>query len=415
MSVSKRVTNSEIFYKLPQTKVLFLREIKQSQLLSALWSRKATPSDDINCISSLPVPVKGWKQTFHEIKLSNPEKSNPSLLFKQVVGYGRIMFKFYKTGITNIWKNRQQMNQLRNHIFKIEGQLDNRGNDVAIKLPPFTKLTELMSQKLFIDRIEFKSRNQKTAGDVKRSTGTAEQTTTPQLFNISRSQYQLLKRTPHDLLRLPLFAIIALIFEEFTPVICYIFPQITPRTCVIPSLLPKIWSSKPIQTLTNETINMNSTNLTDLSLKTAYNLQPHRVRLLSQSLGLVNKHVPISLYPMIYLRNRLQEHYNYLNVDNYYLTGFNTQANIWNLTNQELLLACLERNLIFDIKKDITEFSNLIDDNTRQTFEQRYFQELRIKLLQFLIEFPGANVGYLCINHSIPNRNEQTEKILEWL
>ncbi|EGW31232.1 uncharacterized protein SPAPADRAFT_61808 [Spathaspora passalidarum NRRL Y-27907] len=271
-----------------------------------------------------------------------------------------------------------------------------------------------MAQKLSSDRIEYRARNSRATGDVKRSTGfDYEQTITPELFNISRSQYQLLKRTPHDVIRLPLFALIALIFEELTPLICYVFPEITPRTCVIPPLLPKIWSSKPIKTLTTETIHMNETKLADLSLKTAYNLEPHRVKLLARALGLTSKIVPTSLYPISYLRNQLQHHYNYLQVDNYYLCGFNSQANIWNLTNQELLLACLERNLIFDIKLDVAQFNELIDDASKQAFEKKYFDDLRYKLLQFLIDFPNANIGYLCITHSISNRKEQTDKLVE--
>lgn len=56
---------------------------------------------------------------------------------------------------------------------------------------------------------------------------------------ISRAEYHLLKRTRADLSRVPLFALIFLIFSEYTPLVVVAFSGAVPRTLWIPKQVQK--------------------------------------------------------------------------------------------------------------------------------------------------------------------------------
>ncbi|KEZ40721.1 hypothetical protein SAPIO_CDS8662 [Scedosporium apiospermum] len=55
----------------------------------------------------------------------------------------------------------------------------------------------------------------------------------------SRSDWILLWRVRHDMGRLPVFAVVVLLFEELTPLVAYAFEGIMPHTCRLPQHLEK--------------------------------------------------------------------------------------------------------------------------------------------------------------------------------
>lgn len=59
----------------------------------------------------------------------------------------------------------------------------------------------------------------------------------PQTF--SRADWILLWRVRHDMARIPVFALVVLIFEELTPLVAYVFEGIMPYTCRLPQHLEK--------------------------------------------------------------------------------------------------------------------------------------------------------------------------------
>lgn len=51
---------------------------------------------------------------------------------------------------------------------------------------------------------------------------------------LTRSDFQLLRRSRHDLVRIPLFALVVCVFGEFTPLVVLVLSDVVPRTCKIP-------------------------------------------------------------------------------------------------------------------------------------------------------------------------------------
>lgn len=405
------------FFAFPASKAKFSQQLGKSQLLSTLWYKSPsfnTESDGLNAPSTLPLDLKPKAEIFHEVEVENPNKTGILLKVKQFGTYGKSLVKFYKKGVSNVWNNKKEFNKLMKKDFKIVNQLNNRGKQIDIRIPNFQKLTHVMSQAIYMNKIENSTLNDNTRGDVIRS-DVMEKKIDEGLFNMTRYQYQLIRRTRKDFLKLPTFAVIFAVFFEFTPVICYAFPEITPLTCILPSLVPRIWNANASKKLRDHRLQKKGEILEDLALRNSYNIPLDEARLLCKALCLTSKYVPNILYPETVIRGRLQLHYNYLKADNYYLSGLNGESsgNIWNLSQQELFRACLERNLILDLKQDIKNYDNIDDEATQKVYEEKYFAQLRFKLFHFIVDFEQYNIGYLGMNHLVKD-NMETESLLLW-
>lgn len=412
------VTGSKVsFFAFPASKLKFNQQLSKSQLLSTLWYKSPSfdsERDALNAPSTLPLDLKPRAEIYHEVQVENPNQKGAILKAKQLGKYGKSLVKFYKKGVSNVWNNKKEFNRLMKKDFKIINQLNNRGKQTDIRIPNFQKLTQEMSQAIYMNKVENSTLNDNTRGDVVRS-DVIEKTIDEGLFNMTRHQYQLIRRTRKDFLKLPSFAVIFAAFFEFTPVVCYAIPEITPLTCILPSLAPRIWSANANKKLRDHRMDKTDENLDDLALRNAYNIPLDEARLLCRALCLTSKYVPSSFYPETVVRGRLQLHYNYLQVDNYYLSGLNGEGsgNIWNLSQQELFRACLERNLILDLKQDMKNFDNIEDEATQAVYEEKYFTELRLKLFHFIVDFEQYNIGYLGMNHLVKDSMD-TESLLLW-
>lgn len=357
------------FFQFPAGKAKFIEATKTSTLLRSLWEISQKPS--INVPKTLPIQLKSKDEIYEYVKLNH--NSRLPLKVSQGLGYAKELMNFYKNGIKNVWNNKTEVNELLKN-YKISA-LTRKGTDQNIKIDNFDKLTKELA-------LAIQSLNQ---------------------LNFSRYEYQLVNRTGKDFYKIPLFVLICLIFAETTPLLCYALPQITPSTCVLPSILPRLWNVQASNELVKVRANLSQEELESTALKTAYNLPLNQVRLLSKTLRLTFKYIPIQLYPESLLRDRLNNYYLYLKVDNYFISGLNN-GNVWDLSNQELINACLERNLIKDIKKDV-ENLDIKDKEKRSLAEENYYNELRLKLIKFIIDFENYNIGYLGLTHVIDQPN----------
>lgn len=386
------------FYKLPAQKLVFLHDLKKSPRLASIWSY--SDSTTINATKTLPITIQSKQEIYTQVVHDYPDKQGVSLKLKQAITYAKTIINFYKLGIKNVWQNQLSLREFKKDFYIDHVNLI--GKEVKIKIPSFNKLVEVMSQRVYIEKVEIVTFNKNTKGDVKKTT---DESSLP-IFNMTREQFQIYKRTPPDFYKIPLFALICLVFEELTPVLCYLIPEITPSTCVLPNILPRIWNPKGINKLKELNQELSESQMIDLSSKTSYNLDLEHARHLCQSLRLVSRIVPIQLYPETYLRDKLQQYYNYLIIDNYYLSGLNGDGNLWNLNDQELIVACLERNLIQDIVNDTKKFNQISDPIQKEMFQDKYMNKLRVNLFQFLVDFSHFNIGYLSVHHVIPRKEE---------
>lgn len=361
----------------------FRSRLQSSPLLSALWSKSS--GANINCPPTLPMDISSREKLYADVKNEKPRLA-PALHLAQTMAYAKQLLRFYRCGISAVWSNTKEARRLRRRQYKIGPFLDRTGNDGAISVPRFRVLVGIMAQTLYMDGVQ----RQSSATDVIRHDSTDEKTggSNGGLFQMLRRDFQLLHRAPQDTAKLPLFAIVATLFGEMTPLLCWAVPEIMPLTCCLPLLLPRVWRAEPLKQLRGFVQAEASTE--DYAQKTAFNLPIAHVRAIATALRLKARHLPLWVYPEQILRQRVQDYFNYLCVDNYYLSGLNGDGNLWNLSTQELVLACLERNLI-------TDLAELVRIQSLGTLEERTssLDELRLKLMQFIANAASANVGYL--------------------
>lgn len=332
------------------TKAAFMALVRQLQLLTALWESQG---NHVNALLTLPKHLKPKVDVFDEVR---QQRGNVAVF--QWFAYGKQIVGFYKDGLKNVWTNHRQVK----------------------KLEPVP--VQEMAQTLYQSTVECEAKR----GDLVKA---GAQLVEPRLFKLSRSEFQLVRRTNRDFYKLFSFGALFLIFMEFTPLLCYVFPEVTPLTCILPMFWKRIYNSRPTPNVEDP----------EYATKTAYSIPAEHVAPLADALKIKSKNVPAFFYPETVLRRRLQFYCNYLKVDNYYLSGLNGDGNIWSLAPQELVLACLERNLQVDLKK-YTEIE-LKSVKERASEEKAFLDELRLRLFQFIVDFEKANAGYLLSGRSV--------------
>lgn len=358
-------------FAFPVLRTELLQQTKKVPAIASLWKR--FDKDTVNVPKTLPAQYKTKSEINGEVAAANVGSSLATLQFKSTVAFAKAIIKFYKTGVSKVYNNKKEVKSLlKNHKLT---HINSKGKEIDIRIPDFQKLTNEFAQAIYMDKIE---RSSKSESSVVRH----EESLSP-LFNFSRYQYQLMRRTKQDFYKIPMFGVVFFIFMEFTPIVCYAFPNIAPLTCIIPSMLLKVWHPQGLQVLKDK--------VADLAIKNAYNLPLEDVRTLSKNLNLVSRYLPIWIYPESYLRNKLQDYHNYLTVDNFFLAGYNDGGNIWNLEDKELQVACLERNMV----NDIEGLSNADMD------------VLRLRLFRFVVDFEENGIGYLKAQHGLDDVNKE--------
>lgn len=362
------------------------RELRRLPLLQSLWAPASNSA--VNNLNTLPLEIRTKKEITHHVATTT-SKSGMSLKMSLNWAYAKELIRFYKHGVKTVWRNHKELRDLKKHSFRISGKLSNNGKQVDIRIPNFSVLAKELNQSLYMATVE-KSK----MSDGKSLVDHDSSVYPEKLFNLSRSQFLLFKRTPKDFYKLPTFSLIFAIFVEMTPLLCYAFPEITPSTCVLPSLLPRIYSQKNAENVREiATSALQSTSPEDYAIKSAYNLPPHQVQALADTLRLKTKYIPAYCFPISILRDRLHNHHIFLKVDNYYLSGLNGNGNVWDLAALEVVKACLDRNLIPDIN-ELAKIEQLPVDE-REDKLKLYIDRLRFALVQFIMNY--ENVGLLCV------------------
>ncbi|SGZ54080.1 CIC11C00000001211 [Sungouiella intermedia] len=386
-------------------KKAFTSQVSKSQILKSLWKKSTATS--VNSPNTLPLDIPSKEDIYANIAKEQAAKGtkSPFLKMNQGFSYAKQLISFYRHGVSVVWQNNKKMKEIRKRKYKLEDQLDRAGVETDVVLPRFTPLANTLAQVLYMNFVENRSKNENTSSDVIRTDKAVATTVDEGLFLLTRAEFQLLKRTPSDFAKIPMFAVLVAIFMEMTPVLCYTFPEVTPSTCVLPSILPRIWNSKTGKKLRESITAESAAPLDDYAMKTAYNMPLEHVHLLTGALRLKSKYIPLAMYPESVLRARLQNYYNYLTVDNYYLSGLNGGGNLWGLDISELVLACLERNLVDDIDA-------LVKIQSLGTLEEKKaeIESLQMKLFQSIANFQNCNIGYLAIGHLLPKPDIGVEK-----
>ncbi|KAI9680738.1 MAG: hypothetical protein M1817_004178 [Caeruleum heppii] len=184
---------------------------------------------------------------------------------------GKGYLTFYKTGVKNVWANFQRSRTLRALIAsRADGSLPHA-----------------LSQNL-----------------------------------LSRADYQLLHRSAHDVRRVPLFALILLVFAEWTPFIVPFVPSVVPRTCWIPSQVltdREKLEGRRRESFRNLVVPPPTPSNTDHETAVSDLNRDHLLHI-SNSLNLHSVWWPTSLAPeslpaTALLQSRVRKHVGYLDMD----------------------------------------------------------------------------------------------------
>lgn len=138
-------------------------------------------------VSTLPAPIS--------IPPRNKEQSYSSYLW----GAGKTYLGFYKTGIKNVLGNRRLAAAVRHRLNSTQ----------TPQLPP-------------------------SPSDSKQNPQTFAQNLYAK-YVLTRAEFQLLRRSSHDMSRVPIFGVLFVILGEWLPVVAVLFTPLLPYTCRIPA------------------------------------------------------------------------------------------------------------------------------------------------------------------------------------
>ena len=142
--------------------------------------------------STLPAPI------------SLPEREKDQKFISYAWRTGRAYLSFYKTGLKAIFANRRAAGPLRHHL----------NSKQTPQLPPSPYSSSSSSSE---KDAEFGETPQELAS-----------------YPISRAEFQLLRRSRHDVSRIPIFALLFAILGEWLPLVVFFFTPLVPYTCRIP-------------------------------------------------------------------------------------------------------------------------------------------------------------------------------------
>lgn len=160
---------------------------------------------------------------------------------------------------------------------------------------------------------------------------------------ITRSEFQLLERSKHDIMRLPVFGLVALACGEFTPLIVVLFSNIVPWTCRIPKQILKdrqTLEKRRAISFTNLTVPPPETPGTEFLVR-------QQLIHISWSLGLSSSMwdwlggqypgLPTSL-----LRRRVERRTHYLEIDDELIRK---DGGVGEMSEEEVQMACVQRGI----------------------------------------------------------------------
>lgn len=321
-------------------------------------------NDNLNAISSLP----------YSIVL--PPKDPSVSTFKRLMAIGKEYVKLYKSGISNVWKN----NKASKGIFK------------RLASKNIHQLTQSVLEKQSIDRI---------VSSIEPADGSAEPATAPSNSvnvqipsegNLTRSEYQLLLRTPVDFYKLPLFSVIFAIFFETTPILVLLIPHLVPSTCILPrqqkaEIARNNKNILALKELYKEPANSNS--VTKYLSRSVHNLTQEELRAVVKALQIYSSLIPLALISRSSMEKNLKTYIEQIKCDD---TLIGWYGGVWNLTSAELVKACQARAI------------------PTEGFSE---QELRVNLFTWITNLAEGRYDAGFFLYSLENKPEAFDDLIE--
>lgn len=308
--------------------------------------------DPLNSVTSMSQinHILTKSQSFRQTASENHQLQGKPLLIKQYYKYSLIFLKFLKIGVQNVWLNKKALNLLVK-----DGQLGHQSIEA---------LTETIYKRL---------------------------KTQSQDLLISRSLYQTILRTRRDIIKLPIFGSVVLIFGEFTPLICYLFPYFTLSTCLLPQLFRRYYSGPERAQEQLERFEGEFDGKREDSRK---------VLIFLCDVFQVRSHfIPSLLIPESVLKEKLEARCKEIIVDNHLILR---NGGIWGLLDLEILNACIQRGIL-----NFSTFDKLKATNDKSFYQQINFGRLRLKLFESMLLFSQPDIEHLLAQLRVARKVDQ--------
>lgn len=318
-------------------------------------------NEKLNAYTTLP----------YELKLPPKDASG----FKRFITNGKEFIRLYKNGIVNVWKNKKESKAILSRLL---------ASDVS-------ELTRSILEKQGIERIisNIEETNENSDKKIAQSTVDIQ---VPAEGNLTRSQYQILLRTPSDFSKLPIFSIIFAIFMECTPILVMIIPHVVPSTCLIPrqQKAEVTRNNKNIASLKIlDSLPADEDAIPKYLSRSVYHLSKQQLQALSKTLQLYSSLIPVSLIPKSHLESAIKAHIDQIKCDDALIGWY---GGVWELASVELVKACHARAI-----------------STEKLSEQ----EMRVNLFSWIVNFSGGRYDAGFFFHTLDTGSDTHDKLVE--
>ncbi|QPG73176.1 hypothetical protein FOA43_000482 [Brettanomyces nanus] len=351
--------------------------------------------DMLNSLRTLPQLqlLKSRGEILATLKHDRPDLQDGSM--RKLILWYRIIhgyIQFFKEGISNVWRTYRELKKTvyrRHDPFYI---FDN-GLDRSDKATGSSKDKKMILRSLSLDQIigELATAvrcQHNVEGD---KMWLFEKKDDRNYIRISRKQLQSMIRNKYDMRRLPFFAVLFAILEEFSLAICWLSPYILPTTCLFPKFMPRYYSRSVKAQKELKKLRKN-VPLVDIASRNPYSMSTEESRFLCEFL-LVNRSFKWANYmeSRHFMCQRLLKRYKEISLDNYLIVR---DGGVDKLDILELFDACIRRGLI-----DIENLMQNISHNKTNSYYTNFpaKDEMRKNLRKFIVDFNdrGNNAGLL--------------------
>ncbi|KAG7901976.1 hypothetical protein KL935_001936 [Ogataea polymorpha] len=291
------------------------------------------------------------------------------VLFRLAKNY----LRFFKEGMGSVWTNYKDLRSeiySRNLFLVVNGLA---ANDLATG--------DAKDQKLYVKNSTVPQVVDELATAVSCLENSGSLDLSREQIKISRAQFQTMLRTRGDILKLPLFALLFALLEEFSLPLYYIFPSLMPFTCVFPAFM-KSYYGKSIKAQRKLKELRKGRGFDEIAVQNPFTMTEEELRSVCD---LIKVGTPFSSVGR--LRIQLLQKYKELIVDTHLLLR---DGGVDKLDRLELFFTCLDRGLM-----DWEQILSQLEDHEKTLYESLDEASMRERLCAHLERFGkrGYNVG----------------------
>lgn len=203
-------------------------------LFSLFYNNNMNTQRALNTVRTLPRLdlIKSHDLLLKELLASRQDHS--SKVYDPIIlqyRKGKNIFSFFKEGLLNLYRARRDLNrEIFNGKMYIQdyGMGDSQGK-LIVRWSDYDKVLDSIARRISLVEMERKAGKKVDKVDY----GLA----------INREQFIEMVQIKKEWFKVPMFGLLFLILEELSLPIVYLFPQMLPKTCVLPGMIERRYNS----------------------------------------------------------------------------------------------------------------------------------------------------------------------------